>query len=147
MDEQSEGDGVQRPHVTMLAAMTTNDDQNPTTDGLPSYGSVPPPPEGSYPPPPPGGMPAPGGYGGVPQQNKKALWSMILGILGLVCCGFFTGIPAIILGNQAKQEIAASGGTQTGEGMAKAGFILGIIAIVFGVISIILIVSGSVSYS
>ncbi|WP_332641880.1 hypothetical protein [Aeromicrobium sp.] len=39
--------------------MTTNDDQNPTTSGLPSYGSVPPPPEGSYPPPPPPSGPAP----------------------------------------------------------------------------------------
>ncbi len=117
--------------------MTTNDDQNPTTSGLPSYGSVPPPPEGSYPPPPPPpGAPAPGGYGGMPQQNKKALWSMILGIVGLVCCGF-AGIAALILGNQAKQEIAASRGTQTGEGMAKAGVILGIISIVLLAIGIV----------
>lgn len=128
--------------------MTTNDDQNPTTSGLPSYGSAPPPPEGSYPPPPPPpGAPAPGGYGGVPQQNKKALWSMILGIVGILCCGFLAGIPALILGNQAKQEIAASGGTQTGEGMAQAGFILGILAIVFGVIGAILFATGSLSYS
>lgn len=126
--------------------MTTNDDQS-STSGLPSYGSVPPPPEGSYPPPPPGGMPAPGGYGGAPQQNKKALWSMILGILGLVCCGFFTGIPALILGNQAKQEIAASGGTQSGAGMAQAGFILGIISIVFGVISAILFATGTLTFN
>ncbi len=123
--------------------MMTSDDQNPSTGGLPSYGSVPPPPEGSYPPPPPGGMPAPGGYGGVPQQNKKALWSMILGIVGIVCCGFFTGIPALILGNQAKQEIAASGGTQTGEGMATAGVILGIVAIAFGVLGAILFATGA----
>ena len=129
----------------MLRHMTTNDDQNPSTGGLPSYGSVPPPPAGSYPPPPPGGAPAPGGYGGVPQQNKKALWSMILGILGLVCCGFFTGVPALIIGNQAKQEIAASGGTQTGEGMAKAGVILGIIAIVFGIIGAIVYATGALS--
>lgn len=127
--------------------MTTSDDQNPTTSGLPSYGSVPPPPEGSYPPPPPPpGAPAPGGYGGVPQQNKKALWSMILGILGIVCCGFFAGIPALILGNQAKQEIAASGGMQTGDGMAKAGVILGIIAIVLGALSLILFATGTVDY-
>ena len=39
--------------------MTTNDDQNPTTSGLPAYGSTPPPPEGSYPPPPPPSNPAP----------------------------------------------------------------------------------------
>ena len=62
---------------------------------------------------------------------------MILGILGLLCCGFFTGIPALILGNQAKQEIAGSGGTQSGDGMAKAGVILGIIAIVLGVLGVI----------
>lgn len=118
--------------------MTTNDGDQPISGDLPSYGSVPPPPQpppGSYPPPPPGGYgaPAPGGYGGVPQQNKKALWSMILGILGLLCCGL-AGIPALILGNQAKQEIASSGGTQTGDGMAKAGVILGIIALVLMVI-------------
>mgnify|MGYP003431405057 FL=1 len=58
---------------------------------------------------------------------------MILGILGLLCCGL-AGIPALILGNQAKQEIASSGGTQTGDGMAKAGVILGIIALVLMVI-------------
>ena len=120
--------------------MTTNDGDQPISGDLPSYGSAPPPPpgsypppSGSYPPPPPGGAPAPGGYGGMPQQNKKALWSMILGILGLLCCGL-AGIPALILGNQAKQEIASSGGTQTGDGMAKAGVILGIIALVLMVI-------------
>jgi len=39
---------------------------------------------------------------------------MILGIVSVLCCGIFAGIPAIILGNQAKGEIAASGGAQTG---------------------------------
>ncbi len=67
---------------------------------------------------------------------------MILGILGLLCCGFFTGIPALILGNQAKQEIAGSGGTQSGDGMAKAGVILGIIAIVLGVLGVIFFTTG-----
>jgi putative exporter of polyketide antibiotics len=84
------------------------------------------------PPPPQYGAPTPP-YGGVPQQtNRKAIWSLVLGILGLVCCGFFAGIPAIILGNIAKKEIAESG--QPGRGMAQAGFILGIIAVVLGVL-------------
>lgn len=82
----------------------------------------------------------------MPQQNKKALWSMILGILGLVCCGLFAGIPALILGNTAKKEIAASGGSQTGGGMATAGVILGIIAIVLSVIQIILFATGALSF-
>ena len=97
--------------------------------------SYPPPPPGdNQPPPGGGGYPPPPGAGGYaqPQSNKKALWSMILGIVGVVlcCAGILFGVPALILGNMAKKEIAASGGAQTGAGMAKAGVILGIIAIV-----------------
>lgn len=66
---------------------------------------------------------------------------MILGIVGLLCCGFFTGIPAVILGMSARKEIAASGGAQTGDGMAKAGVILGWIAIVLGVLGVIVAVT------
>lgn len=75
--------------------------------------------------------------GAAQQQNQKAMWSMILGILGLVCCGIFTAIPALILGNMAKQEIAASGGRQSGQGMAQAGFIMGIVGIVLSVLGIV----------
>jgi hypothetical protein len=74
-----------------------------------------------------------GAYGGGAQQNQKALWSMILGILSLVCCGLFTGIPAIILGNMGKKEIDLAPG-QTGRGMAQAGFIMGIIGTVLSVV-------------
>lgn len=84
------------------------------------------------PPPPPPGQPGPGGYGyqAVPQTNQKALWSMIVGLVSLVFCGIVLGIVAIVLGSSARKEIAASGGMQTGEGMAKAGVILGAIGIV-----------------
>jgi len=120
--------------------MTTNEpppypgEPNPSANNPqppPSYGSTPP-PEGSYPPPPPGGYPppAPGGYGAPLESNKKALWSMILGILSPLCCGVILGPVAIVLSNQAKAEIAATGGVQPGAGQAKAGFILGIIGIV-----------------
>ena len=102
---------------------------------------------GSAPPPPPGYGPGPGGYGAPPGNNKKALWALILGILGLLCCGFFTGIPAIILGKQAQNEIDASAGTQQGRGMATAGFVLGIIACVWGVISIILYATGALTFN
>lgn len=99
----------------------------------------------SYPPPPP---PDPyGGYGGyaAPRTNQKAVWSLVLGILGLICCGIFTGIPAAILGSVAKKEINASGGAQTGAGMAQAGFVLGLIAIVFGLVAIVLVATGVVT--
>ena len=126
-----------------------------------SEGTPPPPPPGGYgppgggygppgggygsPPPPPGYGPG-GGYGAPPANNKKALWALILGILGLLCCGFFTGIPAIILGKQGQNEIDASGGTQQGRGMATAGFVLGIIALIWMVISIILSATGNFYY-
>nr|WP_281379721.1 DUF4190 domain-containing protein [Flexivirga oryzae] len=59
---------------------------------------------------------------------------MVLGILSLVCCGLFTGIPAIILGRQAMQEIDSSGGAVGGRGKVKAGFICGIIGTVWTII-------------
>jgi putative exporter of polyketide antibiotics len=93
----------------------------------------------SYTPPPPP-PPGAGGYA-APQTNQKALWSMILGILGIVCCGIFAGIPALILGNSAKKEIAASGGAQTGDGMAKAGVILGWISIALSILGIIFVIA------
>lgn len=62
---------------------------------------------------------------------------MILGIVGLVCCGIFAGIPALVLSSQAKKEISASGGQQTGSGMATAGLVLGILSLVSTVISVI----------
>jgi len=95
------------------------------------------------PPPPQYGAPQPP-YGGMPQKtNTKAIWSLVLGIVGLLCCGFFTGIPAIILGNTAKKEIAQTG--QPGRGMAQAGFILGIIAVVLGILGIILYFAGTLT--
>ena len=95
----------------------------------------------SYPPPPPP-PPGAGGYGYVQQQtNKKAIWALVLGILSLVCCGLFAGIPAIILGNMAKSEIDLSGGLQSGRGMAVAGFVLGIIGVVWTIVALIVEVS------
>lgn len=65
---------------------------------------------------------------------------MILGILSLVCCGLFAGIPAIILGHMAKKEIDTAPG-QTGRGMAQAGFIMGIISVVLSIVGIIVYVA------
>ena len=97
------------------------------------------------PPPPQYGAPQPQ-YGGAPQKtNGKAIWSLVLGIVGLVCCGFLAGIPAIILGNMAKKEIDSGQGT--GRGMAQAGFILGIIAVVLGILGVILWAAGVVDVS
>jgi len=92
----------------------------------------------SYGAPPPGGygQPMPGGMG---QQHGSATTAMILGILGLVLCGLL-GIPAFIIGRKAEREILASNGALTGEGMAKAGWIMGLISMIFIVLGIVLVI-------
>lgn len=93
---------------------------------------------------PPGGPPAAYGqpaygydaysYGGyaspyaAPQSNGKATASIVLAICSFAVCGLCF-IPAIILGHQARREIRESNGMQTGDGMAKAGIILGYVYI------------------
>ncbi len=136
----------------------------------PGAEGTPPPPPGGYPPPaggyppPPGGYPppaypppppsAPYGYGaqqygapgyGPPQTSQKAVWALVLGIASFFCCGIVTGIVAIVLGKQAGDEIARSGGALTGGGMAKAGMILGILGLIASVVTIILFATGTFS--
>lgn len=66
----------------------------------------------------------------VPRSNPKALWSLVLGIVSVATCfGFLAGIPAIVLGRGAKQELAAGAGPEKGEGMASAGVLLGWLSI------------------
>ncbi|GAB2879045.1 DUF4190 domain-containing protein [Nocardioides pacificus] len=88
-------------------------------------------------PPPPSGYGQQSYGGGQPQgDHPKAQLSMILGIVGLVCCAP-VGIAAYIIGNKTLKEIEASGGTMGGAGMAKAGKICGLIAIVLTVLSLL----------
>ncbi|WP_225754312.1 DUF4190 domain-containing protein [Actinotalea sp. Marseille-Q4924] len=91
----------------------------------------------SAPPPPPGYY---GGGAGGPmfsgtEKNNLGVWALVLGILGLVCCGFVTAIPAVILGNKSK-EAAAMGQADNG-GLGQAGVVLGWIGIVWGVLALI----------
>ncbi|WP_421741711.1 DUF4190 domain-containing protein [Cellulomonas sp.] len=130
--------------------------QDPT--GVPQYPAAPPPPQPQYPSAPypaAGGTPqypaatpygsAPGyqqpapAYGGgyVYPKNSLAVWSLVLGIVSFVLsCGLFTGIPAVIVGNNAKKAVAR--GEANNGGMATAGIILGWIAIVLSILGIIL---------
>lgn len=66
---------------------------------------------------------------------------MILGIASLICFGIITGSVAIVLSIQAKKEIAASGGRQTGSGQATAGMVLGIIGVVLTIIYLLYVLA------
>mgnify|MGYP001418269542 CR=1 FL=1 len=65
---------------------------------------------------------------------------MILGIVSFVLClGFLTGIPAIILGHISRGKIKRSNGQLGGGGMALTGLILGYITTAFTIIYLLFI--------
>jgi hypothetical protein len=98
------------------------------------------PPPGQY--PPQGQYPPPGQYplSPVAPNSSKATTSLILGIVSIVMCGLFLGIPAMILSRQAKREIRESQGRVGGEGLATAGFVTGLIGTIWSVVAAILFV-------
>jgi hypothetical protein len=59
-----------------------------------------------------------------------AIWSFVLGVLSLVCCGFILGIPAVICGHLALSKLQKEPQLQ-GKGLATAGLIIGYVAIAF----------------
>jgi ABC-type Fe3+ transport system permease subunit len=96
-----------------------------------SYGT-PPPTDGPYGPQPPyGGQSAP--------THGSATTALVLGILSFVICGLL-GIPAYIIGRRAEREVQASQGRLSGEGLAKAGWILGLVSMILTVLVILLLI-------
>jgi prepilin-type processing-associated H-X9-DG protein len=71
------------------------------------------------------------------QTAPLAIWSLVLGIVGLLCCGLFSGIPAVICGHMAQSRIKQSGGTLGGGGLAIGGLVTGYIGIVLTSIMVI----------
>jgi hypothetical protein len=151
----------------------TPDPSAPGPYGQPSYPPPPPPGYGQQPPTPPGygqqgysspygatppaGQPGGGGWAGyaAPQTSPKATWALVTGIIALVmgCCGVLglVGIASVVLGVQARRDIAASQGRLTGDGAALAGIILGAIGavsgLVMGLIGFALFTSGDSSFT
>ena len=84
----------------------------------------------------PGGGYAPGmtPFGASTEKNNLGGWALGLGIASLVCCGLFTGIPAIILGYLGMQ--AAKEGRASNKGMAIAGLIMGSLSIVWTIVAL-----------
>ena len=71
-----------------------------------------------------------------------AVWSLVLGILSLVCCAFFTGIPAVVCGHVAQSRIKQSGGTLQGDGLAIGGLVTGYVGIVLTSIALLGVMAG-----
>ena len=113
---------------------------SPPPYGQPAAYGVQPPAYGSPPYPQPGGYAQPA-YAF--PKNSLAVWSLVLGIVSFVLCGFFAAIPAIIVGNKAKQAVAE--GQANNGGMATAGVILGWVNLALTVIVVIIVIIGVVT--
>jgi hypothetical protein len=75
----------------------------------------------------------------LPPTDSLAIWSLVLGILGLMCCiPFVPSVLAIVLGGRSKEKVRASGGTLTGDTMAQVGVVLGWIGIGLDVVGTII---------
>jgi hypothetical protein len=59
---------------------------------------------------------------------------LTLGILSLVLCGFFTGLPAWIMGTTDLREMAAGRMDNSGESLTRVGQILGIVSTALSII-------------
>jgi len=110
--------------------------------GQQGYGQQPP----SYPPPPPS---APAGHGQPPSVSILAITSLALGVVGLLLlcfCGLgaLLGIGAIITGSLAVRKINSSNGHETGQGMAIAGIVTGLISVLLLVVFLVLVALGTI---
>ncbi|MAN37480.1 MAG: hypothetical protein CMI21_07690 [Opitutae bacterium] len=62
---------------------------------------------------------------------------LVLGILGLVCCGIFTAIPAWIMGSADLKEMDAGTMDPEGRGITNAGKICGMIGCILTIVVIV----------
>ena len=61
----------------------------------------------------------------LPRTSSLATAALVCGILSFFCGGCILGAVAIFLGHSGLREIRDSGGHVAGDGLAKAGLILG----------------------
>ena len=126
-NEVAEGVSV-CPHCGALFGVPQAPKQ-PDPAGYSQQPTATPSPYGAYPSPYPQ---YPGNYGQLPPPNDtKAIISLVLGILSLVCCylGILPGIAAIALGHLSRGSIRKSTGQLQGDGMALAGMVMGYLSL------------------
>jgi hypothetical protein len=65
-----------------------------------------------------------------------AIWSLVLGILSLICFSIFSAIPGVICGHKALSQIKRSGGMMGGQGLAIGGLVTGYLGIAWAIVFI-----------
>jgi len=96
--------------------------------------------DGAPTPPQQPGQPPYSAYAPPPPQHRSAVTALVLGILSIVLCGFFTGIPAMVMGRRVVREVRESGGRVGGEGLGQAGFWTGLIGTFLSCASALLVI-------
>jgi hypothetical protein len=71
-----------------------------------------------------------------PENSGLAIGSLVASILGLTFVPFVGSIAGLIMGYMAKRQIEESAGTLGGEGLAKAGIIIGWVGIGLTVVGV-----------
>lgn len=82
-------------------------------------------------------------YQQYPQQqgaSGKAIAALVLALLGLVMCGPFTAIPAMIIGKQEMNAIDAGEAPIAGKTLAQVGFWVGLAVTILSCLVIMLYV-------
>jgi TRAP-type C4-dicarboxylate transport system permease small subunit len=83
--------------------------------------------------------------GAAPQQSSKATMAVVLGVLGIVCCGFLAP-AAWYLASEEIKAIDAGRIAESNRGMAQVAKILGIIGtILFALVLLWVVVGGGLA--
>jgi hypothetical protein len=72
--------------------------------------------------------------------SSLAVWSLVLGIVSLVACGFLTAVPAVICGHMARSRIRLEPQALSGDGMAIAGLVMGYVCVGLSILAIAVLV-------
>jgi Domain of unknown function (DUF4190)/GYF domain 2 len=72
----------------------------------------------------------------VAKTEPLAIWSLVLSLVGLFCCGFIVGIGGVVCGHLALSKLQREPQLQ-GRGLAIAGLIIGYLAILFWLLYIV----------
>lgn len=70
------------------------------------------------------------------RTEPLAIWSLVLSLVGVFCCGFLFSIPAVICGHMALARIKKNPHLQGG-GLAMAGLIIGYLGMLFWLIYVV----------
>lgn len=86
------------------------------------------------------GTPQPGyvmPQGVMPQTNTLAVVALVMSILNFVALPVIGAIVGVVLGYQARKEIRASNGHQTGDGLATASIVIGWVGLALLIVVIV----------